>query len=362
MIKKRFSLALAVILVLTLFAGCGGSAQPAGTQTAATSSVKPAIVLTSSGKGDKSFNDSALLGLDRAKADLGTEYKEITPKDVADLEKSIEFLAKEKYSPIFCIGFTSANALTAVADKYPNTQFVIIDYNYGEEIKPNVKGIVFKEEEGSYLAGALAASLSESGTIGFVGGMESPLIQKFEVGYKAGAEAVNPSINVLISYVSADSSGFNNPSRAKEIALDMVTKKADLIYQAAGGSGIGVLEAAEEKGFLAIGVDSNQNWVKPGTVVASMLKRVDNAVYETVKSASEGNLETGLTQVFDLSVGGVGLTDLKGLSAEETEGISADDQAKIQAVKDRISDETRQKIDELSKGIIDKSITVPSTR
>lgn len=354
---------VSVVLVAIMITACGKAKDTETTPvSSAKSDLKIGIVLTTSGKGDKSFNDSALIGLDKAKADFGVTVKEVQPKDVADLEKSIEFLAKEKYNVIFTIGFTSAKAIENVAPKYPDTKFIIIDYSYGEKTLPNVKGIVFKEEEGSYLAGALAASLSNTNVVGFVGGMESPLIQKFEVGYKAGVLAVKPDAEVLISYISADASGFNNPSRAKEVSLNMISKNADVLYQAAGGSSIGVLEAASEKNILAIGVDSNQNWIKPGFVVASMLKRVDIAVYQTIDKALKNELVLGDTEVFDLSTDGVALTDLTNLTEEETNGISADDQQKIKDAKAKITEETKAKIEQLKQDIIDKKIEVPSTR
>lgn len=381
--KMKFVKLMAAALASTLILGaCGapakdpapatqaaGQTTAAGDTTAATAeTAKPAgdfkvgVVLTTSGKGDKSYNDSALAGLERFKAETGINYKEIQPKDVADFEKSIEFLAKEKYNLVFCIGFTAASALETVAPKYPDTQFAIIDYNYGDNILPNVKSIVFKEEEGSYLAGVLAGSTTKTGVVGYVGGMESPIIQKFEVGFKAGVLSVKPDAEVLITYVSADASGFNNPSRAKEIALNMTSKSADIIYQAAGGSGVGVLEAAEEKGILAIGVDSNQNWIKPGFVLASMLKRVDNSVYNVAKEAMEGKLVTGETEINDLAKDGVGLTDLNTLMAEETNDISAEDQAKIQAVKDAVPAEAKKAVEDAKAKIIKGEIVVPSTR
>lgn len=372
--KNRFLNTILFFLIATITLSSCGAQKPKEQPTDSTgdttekpedkktSDLKIGVVLTTSGKGDKSFNDSAIAGLEKAKADFGITYKDVQPKDVADLEKSIDFLAKEKYNLIFTIGFTSANAIKAIAPKYPDTKFVIIDYSFGEETLPNVKGLVFKEEEGSYLAGALAASLSKNNVIAFVGGMESPLIQKFEVGYKAGALSINPDINVLISYVSADASGFNNPSRAKEISLNAISKNADVIYQASGGSGAGVLEAAAEKNILAIGVDSNQNWLKPGFVVASMLKRVDTAVYGVISKSIDNTLVTGDTEVFDLAVDGVALTDLTELTDEEKNGISPEDQEKIKAAKANITDETKTKIEEIKKGIIEKSIVVPSTR
>lgn len=368
--KFKSIIALCLVLVFSLsLAACGSTGnddnKDSGSDTSSNSDgskLKVGIVLTTSGKGDKSFNDSAIAGLDKAKEELGIEYKEVQPKEASEIEKSIENLANAGYEVIFTVGFNSATALSNVAPNFPDTKFVIIDHNFGDDFEDNLKSLVFKEEEGSFLAGVLAAEQSESNVVGFVGGMESPLIQKFELGFEAGVKAVKPDAEVMVQYVSSDANGFNNPSRAKEITLNMISKKADVIYHAAGGSGQGMLDAANEKGILAIGVDSNQNWVKPGTVIASMLKRVDNAVYDVVKAALDGNLEMGNAQVYGLDTDGVSLTDLTELSEEETNGISEEDQKKIKDLKATISDETKDKIEDYKQQIIDGKLEVPSTK
>lgn len=341
--------------------GTTGAAAESG-QTGGGAGLKVGIVLTTSGKGDKSFNDSAIAGLDKAKAELGIEYKEVQPKEASEIEKSIENLANAGYQVIFTVGFNTATALTNVAPNYPDTKFVIIDHDFKDGFKDNLKSLLFKEEEGSFLAGVLAAEQSTTNVVGFVGGMESPLIQKFEVGFEAGVKAAKPDAEVLIQYVSSDASGFNNPSRAKEITLNMISKNADVIYHAAGGSGQGMLDAANEKGIIAIGVDSNQNWVKPGTVIASMLKRVDFAVYDVVKAEIDGTLEMGGAQVYGLDSNGVSLTDLTELTGEETNGISEADQQKIKDIKATISDDTKARIEDFKAQIIEGKLTVPSAR
>lgn len=363
-IKSAFYLAL-VLGMTVLTTACGSSSggdTAAKEQEAAASGLKVGIVLTTSGKGDKSFNDSAIAGLERAKSELGIEYKEVQPKEASEIEKSIENLANAGYGIIFTVGFNSATALSNVAPNYPDVKFVIIDHDFKDAFKDNLKSLIFKEEEGSFLAGVLAAEQSKSNIVGFVGGMESPLIQKFEVGFEAGVKAAKPEAEVLIQYVGSDANGFNNPSRAKEITLNMISKNADIIYHAAGGSGQGMLDAANEKGILAIGVDSNQNWVKPGTVIASMLKRVDNAVYDVVKAELDGTLEMGNAQVYGLESNGVSLTDLTELSAEETNGISTEDQQKIKDVKAAISDDTKAKIEDFMNQIIEGKLEIPSAR
>lgn len=364
--KIKSAISLALVLGMTVLATACGSSSGGDTaakeQEAAASGLKVGIVLTTSGKGDKSFNDSAIAGLEKAKSELGIEYKEVQPKEASEIEKSIENLANAGYGIIFTVGFNSATALSNVAPNYPDVKFVIIDHDFKDGFKDNLKSLIFKEEEGSFLAGVLAAEQSKSNIVGFVGGMESPLIQKFEVGFEAGVKAAKPEAEVLIQYVGSDANGFNNPSRAKEITLNMISKNADIIYHAAGGSGQGMLDAANEKGILAIGVDSNQNWVKPGTVIASMLKRVDNAVYDVVKAGLDGTLEMGNAQVYGLETNGVSLTDLTELSEEETNGISGEDQQKIKDVKATISDGTKAKIEDFMNQIIEGKLEVPSAR
>lgn len=367
--KFKSVISLALVLGMSVLATACGSSSTTNTAANSTektgstaSGLKVGIVLTTSGRGDKSFNDSAIAGLDRAQEELGIEYKEVQPKEASEIEKSIENLANAGYDIIFTVGFNTATALSNVAPNYPDTKFVIIDHDFKDDFKDNLKSLVFKEEEGSFLAGVLAAEQSKSNVVGFVGGMESPLIQKFEVGFEAGAKAANPDVEVLIQYVSSDASGFNNPSRAKEITLNMITKKADVIYHAAGGSGQGMLDAANEKGIVAIGVDSNQNWVKPGTVIASMLKRVDNAVFDVVKAQTEGTLEMGNVQVYGLDTNGVSLTDLTELSEEETNGISDEDQKKIKDLKATVSADTKTKIENFRTQIMEGELEVPSAR
>ena len=351
-----------------LLAGCGSQTTPSAAATPAAggeqaaapkSDVKIGVVLTTSGKGDKSYNDLAIAGFERLKSETGINYKEIQPKEVADIEKSLEFLAKEKYDLVFTIGFNAATALKNVSAKYPDTKFVIIDYNYGDEIPANVKSIIFKEHESSYLGGVLAANMTQNKVVGFIGGMESPTIAKFEVGFKAGVQKVSADVQVLSSYVSADASGFNNPTRAKEIALDMVSKNADIIYYAAGGSGIGALEGISESGIKAIGVDSNQNWMKPGVMYASVVKKVDVAIIDCVEQFIAGTMSTGVTDIYGLETDGVGLTDLSNLTVEETEGISEADQALIKQAKDSIPAQVKEQIETCKQEIISGAIEVP---
>ena len=320
--------------------------------------VKIGIVLAEGGKGDKSFNDSAVIGLEKAKKELGITYKDIEILDNSQNRISLEFLAKEKCDLVIGVGYLIRDYLKETALKYPNINFVLIDSAYEDETPSNVCSMIFKDNEGSYLAGVLAAGTSKTKKVGFIGGMESPLIQRFEGGYKAGVESI-PGVQLYTSYVATDGSGFNNLDRGREITFDFISKGVDVVYHVAGTTGQGVFDAAAQKGIKAIGVDSNQNWIKPGVVMASMLKRVDVAVYEACESVVDGTFKGGRTRVFGLSDDGVGLTDLNDLTTEETEGISKVDQAKIQKLKDSIPEKVKKNVLKAKEGIISGEIEVP---
>lgn len=359
---KFFSLLTWLLLAAFLVTGCGGGGEQKqatdvkSDETKATKKI--GIVLSSGGRGDKSFNDAAIAGLERAKKELGIEYKDIQPKEVAEDEKSLEFLAKEKYDLVIGVGFMMGDALAKVAAKYPESKFAIIDFHYDKGTPKNVVELNFKEHEGSFLAGVLAAMTSKSNTVGFVGGMNMPLIHRFEGGFSQGVKAVKPDAKILVGYAGTDPAAFNNPTKGKEIALDQIAKGADVIYHASGGTGQGVFEAATAKNIYAIGVDSNQNYVKPGFVIASMLKRVDVAVFNTVNNVVQDKYQGGVSSVFGLKEDGVGLTDLNKLTVEETTGVPAEDQSKIQKAKDSISQEAKAKVEEYKNKIISGQLTV----
>ncbi len=357
--KKLWALITGLILLAFMATGCGGGEkQTATSQESAKEAKKIGIVLSTGGRGDKSFNDAAIAGLEKAKKELGIEYKDVQPKEVAEDEKSLDFLAKEKYDLVIATGFMMGEALEKVAAKYPDTKFAIIDYHYDKGTPKNVVELNFKEHEGSFLVGVLAASTTKTNTVGFVGGMNMPLIHRFEGGYVQGVKAIKPDAKILVGYAGTDPGAFNNPTKGKEIALDQINKGADVIYHASGGTGQGVFEAAAAKNIYAIGVDSNQNYVKPGFIIASMLKRVDVAVFNTVKSVVEGNYQGGVSSVFGLKEDGVGLTDLNSLTPEETTGISSEDQASIKKAKDGISQDAKAKVDEYKNKIVSGEITV----
>jgi basic membrane protein A len=261
------------------------------------------MVFDVGGKGDKSFNDSAYEGMTRAANELPIRISEFEPGQDADREVGLRKLAASGYDVVIGVGFLFTDAIRSVAADYPGVSFVLVD-GYISEM-PNVASLVFREHEGSFLVGALAALASRSGVLGFVGGMDVPLIHKFEAGYRAGAQHVRPETRVLIGYAGVRPEAFADPVRGKEIALSQIGQGADVIFHASGVTGLGVIEAAREKGKFAIGVDSNQNGVAPGTVLTSMIKRVDNAVHRMIGDAHRGEFRGGLVE-FGLAEDGVG--------------------------------------------------------
>ncbi|MGL4384950.1 MAG: BMP family lipoprotein, partial [Fusobacteriaceae bacterium] len=269
--------------------------------------LKVGIVLaTPGGLGDKSFNDSAYRGLERAKKELGIEFKYVEPATITEYGQYLKEFANSNYDLIIGVGFTMRDAVDKIAEQYPNEKFALID----EEVnRKNVKNLTFKEQEGSFLVGALAAMTSKTGILGFVGGGDFPLIQKFQRGFEQGAKYVKPSVKILTTYIGGESP-FNDPVRAKEVTISEISQGADVVYHAAGGSGIGVINAAKEKEKFAIGVDSNQDEIAPGYVLTSMIKSVDIAVFNTVKELKEGKFTSG-TEKFGIKEGGVGTSDFK---------------------------------------------------
>lgn len=269
--------------------------------TAGAKEFQVGVVLDRAGKDDKSFNSAAYQGATRAKDELKVEVKVIEPRDIASYEPSLETLASRGYDLIFGIGFAHKEAVEKVAKRYPNLKFAIVDSKVD---LPNVASLMFEEQEGSFLVGMIAALKSKSGTIGFVGGMDIPLIRRFETAYRAGAQYANPKVRVLQNYIGVTNEAFTDPTKAKELAASQASQGADVLFHAAGTSGMGVFEAAENKKIYAIGVDSNQNWVKPGVVLTSMLKRVDVAVFETIQQAKGGKFTAGVHK-FDLKNKGI---------------------------------------------------------
>ena len=262
---------------------------------------KVGLVLDRGGKDDKSFNSSAYAGASEAKKKLGIALKFVEVADDNAYESQLRAFAERNYDLIIGIGFAQKEAVKKVAAQFPQSHFAIVDAQVDE---PNVRSLLFEEHEGAYLVGAIAAMTSKTGKIGFVGGMDIPLIRRFEMGYEAGAKKINPQITVMANYVGVTSEAWNNPPKGKELGLAQYDAGADIIFAAAGASGLGVFDAAEERKLYAIGVDANQDWTKPGLILTSMLKRVDEAVYSTIEDAQAGKFAGGVKR-FGLANKGV---------------------------------------------------------
>jgi basic membrane protein A len=299
-IRLAHLIALAGLSALALILpGCG---KAFGDRDLARGRKRVAIVYDIGGKDDKSFNSAAFNGVSRAAKDFPIVLRDVEPGDPTSIEPSMRAFAERGYDLIIGVGFAQAPTMESVARDYPNLKFAIID---GVIDLPNVASLIFKEHEGSFLVGMIAARTTKSDKIGFVGGMDIPLIHKFEVGYAEGARYANPQVEVFQNYVGITDAAWNNPGEAKELAKAQIDRGADVIFQAAGNSGMGVFDAAEETGKLAIGTDSDQNWVKPGFILTSMVKRVDVAVYNMVRDIVDGRF-TGGVHVFGLNNDGVG--------------------------------------------------------
>ncbi len=264
--------------------------------------IKPAVVYDLGGRFDKSFNEGVYNGAETFKKDTGIEYRDFEIQNDSQREQALRNFARRGFNPIVAVGFAHAAAVEKVATEFPDTKFAIIDMVVD---KPNVSSIVFKEHEGSYLVGILAAMASKSGKVGFVGGMDIPLIRKFACGYLAGVKSVKGEAEVFQNMTGTTGAAWTDPVKGGELAKSQFDRGADVVYHAAGGTGLGVLQAAADAGKLGIGVDSNQNHLHPGSVLTSMLKRVDVAAYNTFKTAKDGTFKAGV-QVLGLAEGGVG--------------------------------------------------------
>src|SRR5256886_16777265 len=268
----------------------------------AQTAIKPAIVYANGGKFDKSFNEGVSNGAKKFSDETKIAVVDFEPANETQFEQAQRRFAQRGQDPIIAVGFSQAVALEKVAKEFPNIHFTIIDMMVN---LPNVQSVLFKEHEGSFLVGVAAALASKSGKVGFVGGMDIPLIRKFALGYEEGARYVNPRIEVFQNMTGTTPAAWNDPTRGGELARSQFDRGADVVYAAAGATGLGVLQAAKDKGKLAIGVDSNQNHIHPGTILTSMIKRVDLAVYETFKTAKEGIWKGGVRSL-GVAEGGVG--------------------------------------------------------
>ncbi|WP_413697774.1 BMP family lipoprotein [Pseudovibrio sp. SPO723] len=263
--------------------------------------IKPAVVYDFGGRNDRSFNEAAFNGAQEFKERTGINYRDFEIQNPSQREQALRNFARRGMDPIITIGFAQAAALEKVAKEFPDTRFAIVDSVVD---LPNVRSIVFREEQGSYLVGMLAAMASETDTISFVGGMDIPLIRKFSCGYKQGAKAVNPDIEIIENMTGTTGAAWTDPVKGGELARSQFARDSDVVFHAAGATGMGVLQAAADEGKLGIGVDSNQNHLHPGQILTSMVKAVDVAVDATLTDAQEGNWSTGV-QVMGLAENGV---------------------------------------------------------
>jgi basic membrane protein A len=338
---KRLLPAFAALALVSCKSGAP-AATPAPAATASPSGPRVGLVFDVGGRGDNSFNDSADRGLERAKKELGAQVEVLEPGDGSDRESALRQLASKKPDLVIGVGFLFTEDVTAVAKDFPGVKFACVDYTVtpGAEIPPNVTALEFKEEEGSFLVGALAALTSKVHRVGFVGGMEIPLIKKFEAGFKAGVKAADPKAAVNVKYAGLTGEAFKNPTKGKELAIAIYSQGADVIFHASGSTGQGVFAAAQELNKLAIGVDSDQYALAPGHVLSSMVKRVDVAVFDEITAVKDGKFQGGV-RTFDLASGGV-------------------DYVYDEHNKALIPDEVHAKIEELRKQIVAGKIQVPS--
>jgi basic membrane protein A len=334
---------LLVVHVALLFVHPSGAAVPPTGDA-----VDVGVVFDLGGRGDKSFNDGAYLGAERAEKELGVRVRSNEPGEGSDREAGLRLLAAEGMDLVVGVGFIFTDDLANLAKEYPNTAFAGIDYALATDKNgnvipppPNVAALKFREEEGSYLVGALAALVSHTKKVGFVGGMDIPLIHKFEAGYRAGVKKVCPDCQVIAQYAGVTPDAFKNPGKGKELALSQYNQGVEVIFHAAGSTGQGVFEAARATNKLAIGVDSDQNDEAPGHVLTSMVKGVNTATFDAIRRVQNGTFNGGIYS-FGLKEGGVGYI--------------YDDRNRA-----LIPDSVHSRVEELKQEIIAGRIKVPST-
>lgn len=336
--------ALLVVHIALLFVRPSGAEPPAQDHP-----LQIGIVFDLGGRGDKSFNDGAYLGAERATSELGARVRYVEPGEGSDREAGLRTLAAQGLDLVVGVGFIFTDDLGELAREYPNVNFAGVDYALQVDAQgnlvpppPNLAALKFREEQGSFLVGALAALVSKSKKLGFVGGMDFPLIHKFEAGYKAGVQAVCPDCTIILGYAGVTPEAFRNPGRGQELALSQYQQGVEIIFHASGSTGLGVFEAARRLNKLAIGVDADQFNEAPGYILTSMVKGVDAAVFETVRRVKEGTFAGGIYQ-FGLAENGVGY-----VYDENNRAL--------------IPDSVRTRVEALKQEIIAGRIQVPSTR
>lgn len=344
---------IAALAVLTLVHGGLLFVQPASRTTAEATGNGPSVgvVFDMGGRGDKSFNDGAFLGADSAAAHLDARVQFIEPGDGSDREAGLRLLASERRALVLGVGFIFSDDLTSLAQEYPDVNFAGVDFALATDAKGavippprNVAALKFREEEGAFLVGAMAALVGGSKKVGFLGGMDIPLIHKFEAGYKAGVKYVCPGCTVIAQYAGVTPEAFRNPSKGKELALSQFQQGVKVIFHASGSTGLGMFEAARAmgKGHYGIGVDADQYAEAPGFVLTSMVKGVSNVVYDTIRRVKEGSFKGGIYS-YGLKEKGVGY-----IYDEHNKAL--------------IPDSVRTRLLQLEREIVDGRIKVPSTR
>jgi basic membrane protein A len=336
---SRKIIVIAALLVVNLAlmlvgAGKGGEAE-------CLEDVCVGLVFDVGGLGDKSFNDAAYRGLEQAKKELGIGFRYVEPGDGSDRESALRQLASKGNALVIGVGFIFSDDIRKLAEEFPDTKFACIDYSAepGQELPANLSGLRFREHEGSFLVGAIAGLVSKSSAVGFVGGMDIPLIHKFEAGYRAGVKKVCPNCDVFSTYAGTEPKAFSDPIAGKELSLAQFNKGADVIFHASGKTGTGVFNAAKARGKWAIGVDSDQFHEMPCCVLTSMVKKVDVAVYETVKDVVKGRFQPGVREF--------------GLEQDGVDFVYDDNN------RDRISPEIVERLKTLRRDIVSGSIEVP---
>ncbi|SDL86288.1 BMP family lipoprotein [Halarsenatibacter silvermanii] len=350
MIKKSGILAIlfAVVLVISFM----GFSQPAEAET-----IQVGAVFSLGGLGDLSFNDLAYEALENASEDYDVEFDYIEPDSSADFDPSLRRFAERNYDLVLAVGFLQEEEVRQISQEYPHVNFAHVDVAHEPAID-NVRGMLFADHQSSFLVGALSALVTEEDNVGFLGGIDSPLINKFEGGFVQGVEYIaeeDKDIEIQRSY--ADS--FDDAARGREIALGFIDDGADVIYHASGGTGDGLFTAAEEEDIYAIGVDSNQNWISPGHIIASKLKNVDVAVYNTIEDVVKGDFEGGRNMEFDLEVDGVGTTPLESVIDEVIEPeLDEEDREAILQMKEEVTAPHAERIEEIREKIIEDEIEI----
>ncbi|SDY65392.1 basic membrane protein A [Proteiniborus ethanoligenes] len=343
--KKFLSLLLVLIMLFTLVA-CGkdnnqvnsneniaNNENVSGTDEG--EKVKVGLLTGVAGLGDKSFNDLAYDGAKQAEKELNIELKVVEPIDLASTEGLLRDLANAGNDMVIGVGFDMAEPMNIVSQEFPDTKFAIVDAVVEQ---PNVQSLTFKEHEGSFLIGALTALMTETNKVGCIPAMDIPFLNRFTNAYEQGVKYINKDIEVIVQPIGSDFSAFNDPGKAKNIAASMYSQGIDIIYPVAGGSGTGLFEAAKDANKYALGINSDQDYMAEGLVLASMMKRVDVAVFESIQDVVDKSF-VGELKLFGLENNGVGLSEMK-------------------YTKDIIGEEVINKLEEIKKGIIDGTIEV----